>query len=61
MRPANKKGRIGTIMVTPSKIPANDSPPPLMRAIVMSSGLLAFGLVRCIVASDGNALRHRAD
>ena len=45
MRPANKKGRIGTIMVTPSKIPANDSAPPLMRAIVMSSGLLAFGLV----------------
>ena len=44
MRPA-KKGRIGTIMVTPSKIPANDSLSPLMRAAVISSGLLAFGLV----------------
>jgi hypothetical protein len=44
MRPA-KKGRIRTIMVTPPKIPANDSVPPLMRAVVISSGLLAFGLV----------------
>ena len=44
MRPA-KKGRIGTIMVTPPKLPANDSLPPLMRTIVISSGLLAFGLV----------------
>jgi hypothetical protein len=44
MRPA-KKVRIGTIMVTPPKLPANDSLPPLMRTIVMSSGLLAFGLV----------------
>jgi hypothetical protein len=33
MRPARKKGRIGTIMITPPKLPANDSPPPLMRAI----------------------------
>src|SRR5258707_15778842 len=32
-------------MVTPSKFPANDSLPPLMRTAVMSSGLLAFGLV----------------
>ena len=40
-----KKGRIGTIMVTPPKLPANDSLPPLMRSIVISSGLLAFGLV----------------
>jgi TPR repeat protein len=45
MRPARKKGRIGTTMVTPPKLPANDSLPPLMRTIVMSSGLLAFGLV----------------
>jgi TPR repeat protein len=45
MRPARKKGRIGTIMVTPPKLPANDSLPPLMRTIVMSSGLLAFGMV----------------
>jgi len=44
MRPANK-GRIGTIMVTPPKLPANDSLPPLMRTVVISSGLLAFGLV----------------
>ena len=45
MRPARKKGRIGSVMVTPPKLPANDSPPPLMRTIVMSSGLLALGLV----------------
>jgi len=44
MRPANK-GRIGTITVTPPKLPGNDSLPPLMRTVVMSSGLLAFGLV----------------
>jgi hypothetical protein len=41
MRQANKGG-IGTIMVTPSKLPANDSLPPLMRTIVISIGLLAF-------------------
>jgi TPR repeat protein len=40
-----KKGRIGTIMVTPLKLPANDSLSPLMRSVIMSSGLLAFGLV----------------
>ena len=39
MRPAKNKGRIGTFMVTPAKLPANDSLPPLMRTIVMSSGL----------------------
>jgi hypothetical protein len=33
MRPA-RKGRIGTIMVTPPKLPANDSLPPLMRTVV---------------------------
>jgi hypothetical protein len=33
MRPA-RKGRIGTIMVTPPKLPANDSLPPLMRTTV---------------------------
>ncbi|HEX3170185.1 MAG TPA: hypothetical protein VHQ88_06375 [Burkholderiales bacterium] len=44
MRQANK-ARIGTIMVTPTKLPANDSLSPLMRSIVISSGLLAFGLV----------------
>jgi hypothetical protein len=32
-RPDNK-GRIGTIMVTPPKLPANDSLPPLMRTAV---------------------------
>lgn len=32
-------------MVTPPKLPANDSPSPLMRSVVMSSGLLAFGMV----------------
>ena len=31
MLPADKKGRIGTIMVTPPKLPAKDSLPPLMR------------------------------
>jgi TPR repeat protein len=40
-----KRGRIGTIMVTPAKLPANDSLSPLMRAVVISSGLLAFGLM----------------
>jgi len=40
-----RKGRIGTIMVTPAKLPANDSLSPLMRSVVISSGLLAFGLV----------------
>ena len=40
-----KNGRIGTIMVTPTKLPANDSLSPLMRSVVISSGLLAFGLV----------------
>jgi hypothetical protein len=45
MRPAKTKSRIGTIMVTPPKLPANDSLPPLMRSVVVSSGLLAFGLV----------------
>jgi len=40
-----KKARIGTIMVTPTKLPANDSLSPLMRSVVISSGLLAFGLV----------------
>jgi hypothetical protein len=33
MRPAKKKGRIGTIMITPPKLLANDSPPPLMRTV----------------------------
>ena len=32
-------------MVTPPKLPANDSLSPLMRAVVISSGLLAFGMV----------------
>ena len=32
-------------MVTPTKLPANDSLSPLMRSVVISSGLLAFGLV----------------
>ncbi|WP_108518714.1 hypothetical protein [Bradyrhizobium algeriense] len=44
MRPA-KKGRIGTIMVTPAKLPVNDSPSPLMRTAIVSTGLLAFGTV----------------
>jgi TPR repeat protein len=44
MWPASS-GRIGSIMVTPAKLPANDSLSPLMRAIVLSAGLLAFGLV----------------
>jgi hypothetical protein len=32
-------------MVTPPKLPANDSLPPLMRTAVMSTGPLAFGLL----------------
>ena len=44
MRP-DKKGRAGTIMVTPPKSPANDSLSPLMRSVAMSAGLLAFGMV----------------
>jgi hypothetical protein len=40
-----KKGRIGTIMDTPAKLPVNDSLSPLMRTVIMSSGLLAFGLM----------------
>jgi hypothetical protein len=44
MRPA-KKGRIGTIMVTPPKHLANDSPSPLMRTATVSTGLPAFGMV----------------
>ena len=43
------KGRIGAIIVTPPKLPANDGLMSLMRRIVMSSGLLALGLA---VASD---------
>jgi hypothetical protein len=35
MQPPNK-GRIGTIMVTPPKLPANDSLPPLMGTVVIS-------------------------
>jgi len=35
VQPRNK-GRIGTIMVTPPKLPANDSLPPLMRTVVIS-------------------------
>jgi hypothetical protein len=45
MRPTDKKGRIGTVMVTPPKLPANDSLSPLMRTVIMSTGLLAFGMV----------------
>jgi hypothetical protein len=41
MRPA-KRGRIGTIMVTPPKLPANDSLPPLMRTAV--AALIALKL-----------------
>jgi TPR repeat protein len=40
-----RNGRIGTIMVTPTKLPANDRLSPLMRSVVISSDLLAFGLV----------------
>ena len=39
-----KSGRIGPIMVTPANLPANASPSPLIRAITLSVGLLAFGL-----------------
>jgi hypothetical protein len=33
------------IMVTPPKLPANDRLSPLMRSVVMASGLLAFAMV----------------
>ena len=39
------EGRIRSIMVMPEKIPANDGLPPLMRAVVLATGLLAFGFV----------------
>src|SRR5262245_12395659 len=32
-------------MVTPPKLPANDSLSPLLRSVVLSTGLLAFGMV----------------
>jgi hypothetical protein len=51
MRPA-KKGRIGTIMVTPPKLPANDSLPPLLRTAVMSTGLLAFAVVELKLSAN---------
>jgi hypothetical protein len=57
MRPA-KKGRIGTIMVTPTKLPTNDSPSPLMRTAIVSTGLLAFGSwLRCRFQRLGPAPR----
>jgi TPR repeat protein len=40
-------------MVTPSKIPANDNPPSLTRAVVLSSGLLAFGLLVALSLPTG--------
>jgi len=42
---ASQQGRIGTIMVTPAKLPTNGSLSPLMRTFIMSSGVLAFSLV----------------
>ena len=42
-------------MVTPPKTPANDSLPPLMRTIVMSSGLLAFGLMVALLLPTGSS------
>src|SRR5262245_60597654 len=49
-------------MVTPAKLPANDSPTPLIRAIVLSAGLLAFGLVVafCLPTQSGTTLSEAA-
>jgi TPR repeat protein len=48
------------IMVTPPKTPANDSLPSLTRAIVLSSGLLAFGLVVALSLPTGRSARPEA-
>jgi len=48
-------------MVTPSKIPANDSLPSLTRAIVLSSGLLAFGLVVALSLPTGPSSTARPE
>jgi hypothetical protein len=50
MRPA-KKGRIGTIMVTPPKLPANDNLPPLMRTVLYVVRPARLWRGRCVVAS----------
>ena len=51
MRPAKKKGRIGTIMVTPPKLPANDNLPPLMRTVLYVVRPARLWRGRCVVAS----------
>jgi TPR repeat protein len=45
----------GTIMVTPPKTPANDGLSPLTRAILISSGLLALGLVVALSLPMGSS------
>jgi hypothetical protein len=50
MRPA-KKGRIGTIMVTPPKLPANDNLPPLMRTVLYVDRPARPWRGHCVVAS----------
>jgi hypothetical protein len=46
-----KKGRIGTIMVTPPKLPANDNLPPLMRTVLYVVRPARLWRGRCVVAS----------
>jgi hypothetical protein len=50
MRPA-KKGRIGTIMVTPPKLPANDNLPPLMRTVLYVVRPARLWRGRCVCPS----------
>ena len=48
-------------MVTPSKTPANDSLPSLTRTVVLSSGLLAFGLVVALSLPTGPSSTARPE
>ena len=48
-------------MVTPSKTPANDSLPSLTRTVVLSSGLLAFGLVVALSLPTGPSSTARLE
>jgi TPR repeat protein len=48
-------------MVTPSKTPANDSLPSLTRTVVLSSGLLAFGLVVALWLPTGPSSTARPE
>lgn len=51
----------GTIMVTPPKTPATDSLSPMTRAILISSGLLALGLVVALSLPTGSLSTSRPE